>query len=302
MFAAEDRGELPKGTARRWAKETPNMKKLPDKVEKKASFMKAASDGRFFEQMPGRTDATFYKSDFSPEPEQISVTPTGSPMSGMGFRGAGMGEIEKAAKPRPDDNPFDVFAGSDLIVGQHRPTETQPEELEPGAQRFLSEEARSVSYGVGTGIQSGVFSERAINYPALATNNMGKNAADVDAYLQATTSVHNKTASSSPFQVSGGITDPQRWRDIGERAGQTASRVGQKASRSAADLVEGVASNPLLLGAAGLYGLHKGVRGLKGLGRLGLKAGKAALGIKTPPPPPKKSVLQAARRLFSGGN
>lgn len=35
MFAAEDRGELPKGTARRWAHETPNMKKLPEKVSDK---------------------------------------------------------------------------------------------------------------------------------------------------------------------------------------------------------------------------------------------------------------------------
>ena len=35
FFAAEDRGDLPKGTARRWAHETPNIKKLPKKVKKK---------------------------------------------------------------------------------------------------------------------------------------------------------------------------------------------------------------------------------------------------------------------------
>jgi len=29
MFAAEARGEVPKGTARRWAHETPNIKNLP---------------------------------------------------------------------------------------------------------------------------------------------------------------------------------------------------------------------------------------------------------------------------------
>lgn len=35
MFAAEERGDVPKGTAKRWAKHTPNIKKLPEKVHKK---------------------------------------------------------------------------------------------------------------------------------------------------------------------------------------------------------------------------------------------------------------------------
>jgi hypothetical protein len=34
MFAAEDRGEVPKGTADRWAKHTKNIKKLPEHVKK----------------------------------------------------------------------------------------------------------------------------------------------------------------------------------------------------------------------------------------------------------------------------
>lgn len=33
FFTKEERGELPKGTAERWAKHTPNIKKLPEKVE-----------------------------------------------------------------------------------------------------------------------------------------------------------------------------------------------------------------------------------------------------------------------------
>lgn len=37
MFAAEARGEIPKGTAKRWAEETPNIKKLPERVHKKES-------------------------------------------------------------------------------------------------------------------------------------------------------------------------------------------------------------------------------------------------------------------------
>ena len=41
MFAAEDRGEVPKGTAKRWAHETPNIKRLPEKKKHKkhAAFM-----------------------------------------------------------------------------------------------------------------------------------------------------------------------------------------------------------------------------------------------------------------------
>ena len=42
MFAAESRGELPKGTARRWAHETDNIKKLPEKVKKVKKRNKAA--------------------------------------------------------------------------------------------------------------------------------------------------------------------------------------------------------------------------------------------------------------------
>lgn len=37
MFAAEARGEIPKGTARRWAHETPDIKNLPERVHKKES-------------------------------------------------------------------------------------------------------------------------------------------------------------------------------------------------------------------------------------------------------------------------
>ena len=39
MFAAEARGEIPKGTARRWAKHTPSIKSLP---ERKTSNKRAA--------------------------------------------------------------------------------------------------------------------------------------------------------------------------------------------------------------------------------------------------------------------
>jgi len=35
MFAAEERGELPKGTAHRWAEHTPDIKHLPERKKKK---------------------------------------------------------------------------------------------------------------------------------------------------------------------------------------------------------------------------------------------------------------------------
>lgn len=40
MYAAEARGELPKGTSDSWAKETPNVEKLPERVGKKKNLLK----------------------------------------------------------------------------------------------------------------------------------------------------------------------------------------------------------------------------------------------------------------------
>ena len=38
MFAAEERGELPRGTAKRWAHETKSIKSLPEKVKKRKRY------------------------------------------------------------------------------------------------------------------------------------------------------------------------------------------------------------------------------------------------------------------------
>lgn len=35
FFAKEARGELKKGTARKWAHETPNLRRLPERVKRK---------------------------------------------------------------------------------------------------------------------------------------------------------------------------------------------------------------------------------------------------------------------------
>lgn len=40
MFAAESRGEVPQGTAEKWAKHTPNIKELPEKIKQKREIIK----------------------------------------------------------------------------------------------------------------------------------------------------------------------------------------------------------------------------------------------------------------------
>ncbi len=45
MFAAEKRGELKKGTAKRWAHETKNINRLPNK-KKKSKRSKGRTKGR----------------------------------------------------------------------------------------------------------------------------------------------------------------------------------------------------------------------------------------------------------------
>lgn len=42
MFAAEERGDVPKGTAMEWAHKTPSIKKLPEKVEHKKTASELA--------------------------------------------------------------------------------------------------------------------------------------------------------------------------------------------------------------------------------------------------------------------
>lgn len=45
MFAAEKRGDIPKGTAKRWAEHTPNIKDLPERKKKKSKKKKKSSNG-----------------------------------------------------------------------------------------------------------------------------------------------------------------------------------------------------------------------------------------------------------------
>ena len=47
FFAMEKRGEMKKGTAERWAKETPNIKKLPKRVKGKKIAKKGKRSKKF---------------------------------------------------------------------------------------------------------------------------------------------------------------------------------------------------------------------------------------------------------------
>lgn len=62
FFAAEARGELPQGTARRWAHHTKNIKKLPEHVKKafvlglsKVAVMDMAEEARLIALAPMQT-------------------------------------------------------------------------------------------------------------------------------------------------------------------------------------------------------------------------------------------------------
>lgn len=46
MFAAEARGDLPKGTARRFAHETPDIKRLPERKRSRKSKRKHKRGGK----------------------------------------------------------------------------------------------------------------------------------------------------------------------------------------------------------------------------------------------------------------
>jgi hypothetical protein len=71
MFSAESKGELPKGTAERWAEHTPDIKALPehktnktaaeiaDAVLEKIAMSDAEFEDRYLKQQTGMTKAEF---------------------------------------------------------------------------------------------------------------------------------------------------------------------------------------------------------------------------------------------------
>lgn len=58
MFAAESRGEVPKGTAKRWARHTKSIKKLPEKVAEEV-LLKVSKDLIPGGKASGKTDADY---------------------------------------------------------------------------------------------------------------------------------------------------------------------------------------------------------------------------------------------------
>jgi hypothetical protein len=76
MFAAEARGDIKKGTAKRWAEHTPDIKDLPEKIEKKAN--EDTSFAERFKKSPGDSDQaltgnvmSFMSNNKGPEDEQV---------------------------------------------------------------------------------------------------------------------------------------------------------------------------------------------------------------------------------------
>jgi hypothetical protein len=71
MFAAEARGDVPKGTARRWAHETKSIKSLPEKKMKK--------EGMFFGDREQVADGNFMKLSQLKMPKDVRPKPTLKP-------------------------------------------------------------------------------------------------------------------------------------------------------------------------------------------------------------------------------
>jgi len=139
--------------AERWAAETPDIKKLPEKANQTMS-KKAADDGRFFEKralpvkgrffrdLGGRDDGMFMaKSAGSTlvngdqpaaqaagnDSSKLNVGATGAPMGGSGFRGQGMGggmygtgDGKKVAAEAPLSPPGGA-AGATRITANQKP-------------------------------------------------------------------------------------------------------------------------------------------------------------------------------------
>lgn len=94
MFAAESRNEIPKGTARRWAHETPNIEKLPERKKKEKNAMNvktARALGRLH-----ALDQAFGKEAAPLEPLLMSALRLGAPgaagyyLAGPGYRTEGL--------------------------------------------------------------------------------------------------------------------------------------------------------------------------------------------------------------------
>lgn len=94
--------------AKRWAKETQDIKKLPEKLHPEETVTKTAEGlffekrarsktGNFFRELPGRDEGDFHKRAMmgpgSYGGGAINVSPTGAPMGGSGASGANIGSL-----------------------------------------------------------------------------------------------------------------------------------------------------------------------------------------------------------------
>ena len=90
MFAAEDRGEIKPGTARRWAHETKSIKKLPERaMEKRSSFQHGFEDeiGSAFDQGFKKESRYVYEGS---RDRNLAIG-AGAGLAGAGALGYGLG-------------------------------------------------------------------------------------------------------------------------------------------------------------------------------------------------------------------
>ena len=309
MFATKPR------TAKRWAAETKDIKKLPEKLpEKDAAMTKQAkgmffeksarsNSGHFFRDAKGRDDATFYQKT-AMETEKASVGASGAPMGGFGSKGEGIGEqtagagagmygsgkgldekkgketeaqrLEKLLakvsdkKDKDEKNasaaPSDWDAGEGLPTGFHRPTDTQPEDLEPGGERFHETDPSGPEFGAGVSMSNGLVEGGAMR---VRQGSGAVKHASVTPRFMGTSYGIDKQAMK--------ITDRSTWERSGDQAKKTGKRVLRQAGETAGKALDKASKSPVALGIGALLAARFGMRGVKGLSRGAMRmAGRKA--------------------------
>jgi hypothetical protein len=307
--------------AKRWAKETDDIKSLPEKAKKKP-MKKKADDGRFFRDLDGRDNGMFMGKlaqgaaaagatstnasgskpgqSTSSETTKLDIGATGAPMGGSGFRGQGMGGgmygtgTGKVASLAPSD--WDADAG--MPTGFHRPAREQPEGLEEGGERFHSTESNSVVPPTNRQ-RHGLVEGGSMTMRATAGSQMGKHAS-------------TRRFMGTSFDKVAFAPSPSEKRDapgvggyVSGRAGEFRGSLGRAAEGVGSALSEGVKSvtrSPVgatlatvlaaKLGLGGLKRVARGMRGTKAVAKSApaARGGKGLIG----------GLMSGARDLVSG--
>lgn len=290
--------------AKEWAKETPNMKDLPEKLHPSVNpkghkihgkiasdgmfFQKRAqsSKGRFFRDMAGRDDGLFHEKaavDDMGDAADGGAGATAAPMGGMdsagddaggGMYGTGKPKkkpvIGKGAAKTAARSPNDWDDSTGIPTGFHRPAIEQPKDLEAGGERFHSTEAKAPDFGAANEQRHGVVEGGSMHTRPTTGHQMGKHASP---RFLGTSFQKSAFTSSADDYVNRGKSYAS---GIANQAGNSLETAGKDAVGALDRGVKGVASSPLAMTiAAGL--------GIKALGHGAGAAGRGAkrlLGIK----------------------